>query len=355
LVDSKVKVVTTRQARLEGVYPPSFCRWRLLLAVVAVTQLSVLLLGLGRTQGFDLRWLLVTSVYAQGLGLTCAMCVCITRAWLARAVPVRAWIGSWFVIVIAAFGFSYFAGVIGTVLGWGPGRAYLTAFMLISVLSVALVAMALLRYLYMREQWRSQLIAQAEARVQALQARIRPHFLFNSLNTIASLVPEDPAGAERAIEDLADIFRGSMRRADRLISLSDELRLARRYLDMEQRRLGDRLQVDWDISELPDDAAVLPLILQPLLENAVGHGVQTVDEGGTVRVYGCEASGQVVITISNPLAGVTSETGGHGMALRNIRERLELAFGGRASLVTQSDDEQFFAVLSLPRVVHSDH
>ncbi len=227
--------------------------------------------------------------------------------------------------------------------------------MQVSVLSVALVTMAFLRYLYMREQWRTQLIAQGEARVQALQARIRPHFLFNSLNTIASLVPEDPVGAERAIEDLADVFRSSMRRADRLINLSDELRLARRYLAMEERRLGERLHVDWDVSELPDDAAVLPLILQPLLENAVGHGVQAMDEGGTVRVYGREAGGQVVITISNPMPGGTVANSGHGMALRNIRERLELAFGGRASLIAQRDREQFFAVLSLPRVVHTDH
>jgi two-component system sensor histidine kinase AlgZ len=264
-------------------------------------------------------------------------------------------VGSWLIIVCAAFGFSYFAGVIGSVLGWGPGQASLGLFMLVSVIAVALVAMAFLRYLFIREQWRAQLIAQAEARVQALQARIRPHFLFNSLNTIASLVPEDPEGAERAIEDLADVFRGGMRAADRLISLSDELRLARQYLAMEQRRLGDRLVVDWDVSELPDNTAVLPLILQPLLENAVGHGIQTLDEGGTVRVYGREAGGQVVITISNPLPGAEANTGGHGMALRNIRERLELAFAGRAGLITQQDDKHFFAVLSLPRVEHTDH
>ncbi len=105
--------------------------------------------------------------------------------------------------------------------------------------------------------------------MQALQARIRPHFLFNSLNTIASLMTHDPESAEAATLDLADIFRGSMRRADQLIALSDELELARQYLDMERRRLGERLEIDWRVDELPAGAAVLPLMLQPLLENAV--------------------------------------------------------------------------------------
>jgi two-component system sensor histidine kinase AlgZ len=185
--------------------------------------------------------------------------------------------------------------------------------------------------------------------VQALQARIRPHFLFNSLNTIASLVPDDPEGAERAIEDLADVFRGGMRRADRPIALGEELGLGRQYLEMERRRLGDRLAIEWRVDELPVSARVPPLILQPLLENAIAHGIQARPEGGTVSVYGREADGQVMITVSNPLAPAETRPG-HGMALANIRERLELAFGGRASLVTGQDERAFFAVLTLPYV-----
>ena len=186
--------------------------------------------------------------------------------------------------------------------------------------------------------------------MQALQARIRPHFLFNSLNTIASLVPDDPANAERAIEDLADIFRGSMRRADSLISLSDELDLAWKYLQMEQRRLGGRLSIDWQVSELPEGASILPLTLQPLLENAVAHGIQPRVEAGKLRIYGRSEKDNIVITISNPVGPDGHISAGHGMALENIRERLELAFGPSASLITHQDSEQFFAVLSLPYV-----
>ncbi len=338
-----------------GVYPPSFCQWRLLLAVMAVTQISVFLMGVGTLREFSLVWLGVASLYAQALALVTALCVCISQAWLGRLSARGAWLGSWVVAVVSALAFSYSAGIIGTVLGVGPGRQDFAIFLLQSVLAVALVGVALLRYLFIRAQWRAQVMAQSEARVQALQARIRPHFLFNSLNTIASLIPEEPHNAERAIEDLADLFRGSMRRADRLISLSEELDLARRYLQMEQRRLGDRLDVDWRVSELPEGASILPLTLQPMLENAVAHGIQSRAEGGEVRVYGRAEKDNIVITVCNPLGPNENDSKGHGMALANIRERLELAFGPTAGLITHQNDEQFFAVLSLPYVENTDN
>jgi len=323
--------------------------------VMAVTQVSVLLMGVATLGEFSLLWLGVTSLYAQALALVTALGVCITKAWLGRLSARGAWLGSWLTAVIVALAFSYFAGIIGTVLGMGPGRQNFAIFVWQSVLAVALVGVALLRYLFIRAQWRAQVLAQSEARVQALQARIRPHFLFNSLNTIASLIPEEPIAAERATEDLADLFRGSMRRADSLINLTEELNLARRYLQMEQRRLGDRLRLDWQVSELPQDASVLPLTLQPLLENAVAHGIQSRADGGKIRVYGRAEKDNIVITISNPLGLDEYDHRGHGMALVNIRERLELAFGPNASLITHQNDEQFFAVLSLPYVENTDY
>ncbi|MDX2419316.1 MAG: histidine kinase [Xanthomonadales bacterium] len=344
-VSSKQRETTQR-----GVYPPLFCRWRLLLAVMAVTQISVLLMGVGTLREFSLLWLGVASLYAQALALVTALSLCISRAWLGRLSARGAWLGSWVVAVLVALVFSYSAGVVGTVLGAGPGRENFSLFILQSVRAVALVGVALLRYMFIRAQWRAQVLAQSEARVQALQARIRPHFLFNSLNTIASLIPEEPLSAERAIEDLADLFRGSMRRADSLISLSEELDLARRYLQMEERRLGDRLRVEWRVSELPDGASILPLTLQPLLENAVAHGIQPRADGGELKVYGRAEKDNIVITISNTLGPDEHDNRGHGMALANIRERMELAFGPAASLITHQNDEQFFAVLSLPYV-----
>lgn len=335
-----------------GVYPPTFCNWRMALAIIAVTQVSVLLMGLGRNQGISWQWLSVTSTYSQCLALFCAGTVCICRALIQRMAIRDAWIAAWLIGLLAAFGFSYVCAVVGSVLGFGPGQENLPAFMLKSTLAVGLVFMALLRYLFIRGQWQTELIAQADARVQALQARIRPHFLFNSLNTIASLITEQPAVAESATEDLADLFRGSMRRADQMIPLSEELDLAKKYLAMERRRLGDRLEVKWQVAELPDQAPVLPLILQPLLENAVTHGVQNLEAGGTVHVYGRSETESLVITVSNPVSetvqNLSKPAKGHGMALVNIRRRLELAFGERASLLTHNDESHFYAVMTLP-------
>lgn len=338
-----------------GVYPPSFCRWKLLLVVMAVTQVSVLLIGVGTAWEFGLAWLGMVSLYAQALALVTSLGVCVSGAWLSRISARGAWFGSWVVAVTVALAVSYSAGVVSTVLGAGPGREGFGLFVLQSVLVVALVSMALLRYLFVLAQWRAQLLAESDARVQALQARIQPHFLFNSLNTIASLISDDPVGAERATEDLADLFRGSMRRADSLISLVDELGLARKYLQMEQRRLGERLVVDWQVSELPQAASVLPLTLQPLLENAVAHGIQPRTDGGEIRVYGRSEKDIIVITICNPLGPDDHISKGHGMALANIRERLALAFGPLASLITHQDREQYFAVLSMPYVENTDN
>jgi len=337
-----------------GVYPPSFCRWRLLLAVIVVAQISVFLISVGKLEQVSLAWLGITSLYAQALALVTAGGVCVSKAWLDRLTARGAWLGGWLVALVVALAFSYAAGIVGTVLGLGPGRDGFAMFVAQSVLAVALVSGPMFRYLYIQAQSQLQILAQSEARVQALQARIRPHFLFNSLNTIASLIPEDPVGAERATEDLADLFRGSMRRSDNPIRLAEELALAQKYLHMEQRRIGERLRVDLQLDELPPDALILPLTLQPLLENAVVHGIQPLVDGGEIRVYGRIESDKVVITICNPFGPDGQVSAGHGMALTNIRERLKLVFGTTASLITHQDAEQFFAVLSLPYVESTD-
>jgi len=338
-----------------GVYPPSFCTWRLLFAVMVITQLAVVLLGMGRGGLPSWQWLGMATVYAQWLALFCASGLCVTSGWTSRWSARGAWVGSWLIAILLSAVFSYAAWLAVGSKGLGLVGETLAMFMLKSTLAVGLVSVVFFRYLLIRRKWRSELMAQAEARVQALQARIRPHFLFNSLNTIASLIPVDPRNAEEATLDLADIFRGSMRRADQPIRLGDELQLARQYLEMEKRRLGDRLEIDWRVDELPPGASVLPLMLQPLLENAVGHGVQSHPEGGKIFVYGRAEGDQVVVTIGNPVAAEGSKSGGHGMAMANIGERLQLAFGPRASLLTSQDADNFYTVLSVPYVEYSDH
>ena len=178
--------------------------------------------------------------------------------------------------------------------------------------------------------------ALAEARVQALTARIRPHFLFNSLNAVLSLIRSEPRRAETALEELADLFRALMRDHRDLLPLANEIALCRQYLDLEKLRLGDRLNVVWDIDDVPDDLLVPPLMLQPLLENAVYHGIEPSGEDGTVRIRFSRMGDELHIDLANPCAGKESVQGGNHMALANIRERLALYYDLEAHLETKS-------------------
>src|SRR5690606_34838511 len=137
----------------------------------------------------------------------------------------------------------------------------------------------LLRYFYLQSQWRRQEQAELKARIESLQARIRPHFLFNSLNSIASLVVTDPAKAEQAVLDLSDLFRASLARPGTLVPWREELELAKRYLSIEHYRLGERLQLQWEVDGVPEDLPIPQLTLQPLLENALIYGIQPRIEG----------------------------------------------------------------------------
>ena len=176
--------------------------------------------------------------------------------------------------------------------------------------------------------------ALAEARLQALQARIRPHFLFNSINAVLSLVRQEPRRAEQALEDLADLFRVLMADNRQLTPIAREVDLAKQYLSIEFLRLGDRLRVEWDVAHMPADALIPPLVLQPLLENAVYHGIEPRTEPGTINI-GIRRDGErIQMILRNPFLPQGDHRGGNRMALANIRERLALHFDAEASVNT---------------------
>lgn len=177
--------------------------------------------------------------------------------------------------------------------------------------------------------------ALTEARLQALTARIRPHFLFNSLNAVLSLIRAEPRRAETALEELAELFRALMREHRDLLPLSDEIALCRQYLDLEKLRLGERLMVEWEIAEVPMDLLVPPLMLQPLLENAVYHGIEPAAEPGVVRIRFARSDKELHIDLANPCAAGETPQGGNQMALQNIRERLALYYDLEARLETE--------------------
>lgn len=337
---------------------PDFCSLPVLLAVMFVVELSVLAILIAPSDESQplLPRLGTATLFAQWIALLCIVCLCQLRASLSRLAPLTSVLAAYSIILMITFIASALVFVLDQHLGMDltlPGR-FAWRFVIRNVALCALIGAALLRYFYVIEQWRARVQAEARARLEALQARIRPHFLFNSMNTIASLIRTEPVAAEHAVEDLSDLFRAALGADGRPSTLGTELELARRYLAIEQLRLGDRLQVEIVQDDLPMDLLLPALLLQPLVENAVYHGVQPLAEGGTVRLRARRVDSGVEILVSNPRPpqGARPPTR-HGMALANTRSRIEYHFGRRGTLTVQEGAQDFVVTLRLPEAAAS--
>lgn len=204
----------------------------------------------------------------------------------------------------------------------------------------------LLAYFRLQAQARSPAVT--EARLMALTARIRPHFLFNSLNAVLGVIRSDPRRAESALEELSDLFRALMRDNRELVPLSEEIGLARQYVDLERLRLGNRLKVRWEVETCPPDALVPPLMLQPLLENAVYHGIEPLGETGEIRIALARIGDRIRFELSNPFSEAHAGHHGNRMALANIRERLLLFFDLEATMSTGAEGGDYVVRIELP-------
>jgi two-component system sensor histidine kinase AlgZ len=342
------------------VHLPDFCNARAVLVVVLIAILLALVLALARHALGGAFWvdLARTSAYLLCAGLICAGLLCRLRSWLVRQPPRRATLAALGLIMgttAALAELVYWSGVLladrpGPAASMFPARH--AAFVLQSVLIAAIVGALTLRYFYVAGEWRRSIELEARERIRALQARIRPHFLFNSMNTIAALTQRDPARAEEAIEDLSDLFRFTLRDPQGQISLREELEVARIYQRIEELRLGERLKVSWRVADLPARALMPSLLLQPLLENAIGHGVEPLPEGGTITVQGRTLDETVEIEVSNPVpAERRPARSGHRIALDNIRQRLELAYPGRSAMEVDDSGDTYRVRLRFPLVL----
>ena len=213
-------------------------------------------------------------------------------------------------------------------------------------LTAAVIAAAM--YEYFRLRARAYAPSFSEARLQALQARIRPHFLFNSLNTVLGLIRTEPRLAEHTLENLADLFRVFMRDARELVPLDDEVITCKEYLAIEQLRLSNRLKVVWDIEEMPGDALLPSLLLQPLLENAVHHGIEPRMDEGCIEIRITRPGDRVRVEIDNPISATPAVRPGNQMALSNVRERLMLLYDMEAELKTGPQGDRFRLHLEFP-------
>jgi two-component system sensor histidine kinase AlgZ len=216
---------------------------------------------------------------------------------------------------------------------------------------VLFVTAVLLAYFDLRS--RALAPAIAEARIQALQARIRPHFLYNSINAVLSLIRSEPRRAERALEDLADLFRVLMADNRTLAPVSKEVELAKQYLALESLRLGERLRVTWRTETMPGDALVPPLILQPLVENAVYHGIEPSEAGGEIEIDVALRDKQLVMELKNPFPGGGRHSSGNRMAIVNIRERLQLHFDAEASMRSEVKDGTYKVTIRVPYITEA--
>ena len=328
-----------------------------MLAVLLIVTLTALVLALA-SAGFTAAFLADLShnlLFLVWVGLGGAALLCRMRAYIAtRSVTAGSLLvlGMVAALIAALSEIAYWllaSEVLNPGNQWGQPPVLLWTFVGRNVLMGLVVGGLALRYFYVTQQWKLNVESQARARVNALQARIRPHFLYNSMNTIAALTRSDPAQAEEAVQDLADLFRANLNEKRNLIPLKEELESARIYQRIEQLRMGARLKVRWDVNDLPMRALIPALTVQPLLENAIGHGVENLEHGGEVIVEGHRADGMVLLRVRNPMPFDNPQSrGGHGIALDNIRERLSLLFGARAEVRAGREGDEYVVQLRFP-------
>jgi len=327
---------------------PAFCDLPALFALFVVGALTVTVMWLAGDQGRDWAAYSVSMLFVTWLALVITVALCKLRPALQRLPGLLPYVGVWLLIVLIVLVASAIARWLDGELQMQLIGAPLAVFVRDNVVIAALLGAAMLRYFYVLAQWQARLAAVSRAQVEALQARIRPHFLFNSMNTVAALIRVDPAAAERTVEDLCELFRAALGQHDAGDgTLGEELALIERYLAIEQLRLGERLRVVRELDALPAGFPLPRLLLQPLVENAVRHGVQPLRGGGVVTLRGARTDAGLDIEIRNPLPDLPA-TAGNGHGLDSVRRRVAWRYGMQASVEAAPQGAEFVVRVHLP-------
>src|SRR5574337_815549 len=329
---------------------PDFRNLGTVLRVLVGVNAAALVIALAREPrlaGLADQWAAISG-YVEPQLFAEVLVLWIAAPWLARGTRAAGTAAITVLTIACALGVHVLLGRFTLDVGSAvPGR-YGLDWSLVRHVGFALLAQfALLGYFRLRARALSPAIT--ESRLAALQARIRPHFLFNSITAVLSLMRREPRRAETALEDLAELFRVLMRDNRELIPLADEVALCRQYLDLEQLRLGEWLVVDWNLKSMPGDALVPPLVLQPLLENAVYHGIEPSTAPGVISINIFQSRDEVHAVLKNPwLADNGRHQSGNRMALANIRERLALHFDAEASLDSRVTRDGYEVHIRMP-------
>jgi two-component system sensor histidine kinase AlgZ len=343
---------TNTKNDISQVYLPDFCAAASLFIIVLVAELIAIALTLA-SYGPDQQFLIElskTSFFVLWIAILGTALLCQLSPYLERAGQTRAFVIAFLVLEAMCLAVAEGAWQLTRIFGESSIIDDTHSVFLLRTFTVSSIIIALaMRYLYISSEWRRSIVLEAQARISALQALIRPHFLFNSMNTIASLTRTDPERAEEAVEDLSDLLRANLGNSTNRSSLKQELETAAIYQRIEKLRLGDRLNVKWNVADLPMRARIPSLTIQPLLENAIYHGIELLPDGGEVTVTGTQEKDHLQISISNPVAvGEKRSTGGNKMAMSNIQQRFELAYGSKATVRVDDDSDRFSVTLRFP-------
>ncbi len=343
--------------RKNRAYLPDFCNTEVFLRALLVIQLIAIvfaLISFGKGSFYVHIALISVFMLWVGMCVSAALCVVKRLGWMRTTTSTT--IYAILITLLMTLAVTFFGHYLSSTLRIIEQSQELV-YMLLRNTAISLILVGLaLRYFYLEFEAKLVLEIQAQARLQALQARIRPHFLFNSMNTIASLTHDEPELAEQSIENLSDLFRASLA-AEASVSLQQELTLTRSYIELESLRLGERLNIDWQIPAPVPELNLPALTLQPLVENAIYHGIEPIYEGGTIQIRIACLEGFVELSIVNPVLEDRSvqHRKGNQMAVDNIRERLHLAFDAAASLKQSEIDEQFTVTLLLPYAMEEEN
>lgn len=337
-------------------YLPNLCVPQALLRAVLAAEFLAIVLAL--TVSADLRDFFVKlglhSLFVQWVTLASIFTLCFVGKFVTKPQVTKASV----IVLFTTAAYTLVASILGLLVSGqvnGMVDDVLTSalFVFRNLVIALVIVLVLLRYFYIHSQWEATVQADSAAKYDALSARMRPHFLFNSLNTIAHLVHIDADKAETALLDLSDIMRMTLDKRSR-IPLKDELDLTLAYLRMEVLRLGGKrlnYKLDMDQNSLPLDLEIPPFILQPLVENAVYHGIQPRRDGGLLTITLYDAGNRLDVAVTNPVppSGVSTHTKGNHIAQENMVSRLRLAYGDRANLKIQKSVEQYRVSFSIPK------
>jgi len=340
--------------KLDSFFLPDLCNVYavLVLIVLSETLVTALLLVESGLVGFQWERFATLSYFVQWVALLSVALLCQSRKFMARlALP---WAVCWAMslLMLVCFTISYAAETLFPFVVSSNQVNWL--WILRNMLISAIFGGMGLRYFYVQSQWRIKSQAELSSRLQALQARIRPHFFFNSLNTVASLIAIDPDKAENMLVDLSSLFRVVLKDQETQVNLAAEIELGRRYLNIEQERLGNRLRLTWQLPENIPDIQVPQLLLQPLLENAIYHGVQPLIDGGHVVIKLSlqtkkeDKQRRWSLIIENDKPDVAAKSEGHQISLPNIAMRLEAIFNDKAALNIEQTANQYRVIIELP-------